>query len=287
MHIENKVAVVTGASSGIGRAVSKRLIDLGAKVVLADIDIERGKQAEAEMNLGKPSKVAHFVRCDVGSSKDLVALIAAARSQFQRFDILINNAGIVEKEHLFMDPEEHWRQVASTNLLAAIDGTRLAVDAFRLEKKAGRLEQGGVVINTSSVAGMEPFLFRPVYTATKHGLIGFTRSFKKELLPTAAASTVDSRAAKTEPPPAGVLTLYEVLQGLNVRVNAVAPTLVDTALIAPTRDTAMRIQNMIPMSIVVDAFVQLIENDQYSGDVAATTQKGAIKIVQFDYDSKL
>ncbi|KAG0261214.1 hypothetical protein BG011_001255 [Mortierella polycephala] len=274
MHVENKVAIITGGSSGFGKALAYRLVNKGAKVILADIDVKGGEQVAAELNAGKPIKVAHFVRCDVTSPSDLSALFPLARSQFGRFDILVNNSGIMEPAHLFVDESQIWRKVLDINLTAVVEGTRLGVEAFQVEKQQGRLgSEGGVIVNTASIAGILPFTLGPVYTATKHGVVGFTRCFKKDLITKNGPRLEEKRS------PTGH-ALFDVVHEMGVRVNAVAPTWADTGLIKDIREMALGMHITVPVEQVIDGFMKVIEDQSCNGDIAVVRPNMGVHIVR-------
>src|SRR5215212_2250278 len=147
MEIDGKVAVVSGAASGIGRAAILALAVRGAKVVVADVDEDGGRQT-VEM-AGANGGTAAFRRCDVTKTEDLGSALDWAVEHLGRFDIAFNNAGI-SGEDLFADEPGHWARIIDINLTAVIDATRLAVRKMRLTSNAG------VIINTASLIGLWP-----------------------------------------------------------------------------------------------------------------------------------
>ncbi|KAF9277287.1 hypothetical protein BGZ68_009401 [Mortierella alpina] len=241
MHVQDKVAIITGASSGFGKALANRLVGKGAKVILADIDIKDGERLANELNYNKTEKVAYFVKCDVTNYDHQVEMFKAAEKYFGGVDIIVNNAGIAEKRPLWEDEAGVWKKVIDIDLSAVIEGTRLGVAAL---KKQGR---GGVIINTASLAGLYPQVKTPVYSAAKFGVIGLTRSFKDF--------------------------------GHNIRVNAVAPSFSDTKIISDVKELIMTMAPLVPVEMVIDAFMLLIEDDSYSGDVARITPKYGVSVI--------
>ncbi|CAO3573679.1 unnamed protein product [Mortierella alpina] len=241
MHVENKVAIITGASSGFGKALANRLVAKGAKVILADIDTKDGERLANELNYNKAEKVAYFVKCDVTDYSHQAEMFKAAEKHFGGVDIIVNNAGIAEKRPLWDDDRGVWKKVIDIDLSAVIEGTRLGVLAL---KKQGR---GGVIINTASLAGLYPQSMTPVYSAAKFGVIGLTRSFKDF--------------------------------GHNIRVNAVAPSFSDTKIISDVKELIMTMAPLVPVEMVIDAFMLLIEDDSYSGDVARITPKYGVSVI--------
>ncbi|KAF9279522.1 hypothetical protein BGZ68_007872 [Mortierella alpina] len=241
MHVENKVVIITGASSGLGKALAERLVSKGAKVILGDIDRKDGLRLATELNYGKQEEIAFFVQCDVTKYDQQAALFEAARKHFGGVDIVVNNAGIAENQPLWEDEKGIWKKVIDIDLSAVIEGTRLGIEAL---KKQGR---GGVIINTASLAGLYPQPMTPVYSAAKFGVVGFTRSFKDF--------------------------------GDNIRVNAVAPSFSPTKIIEPIKDLVTKMGPLVPVELVTDAFMLLIEDDQYSGDVARITPQYGISVL--------
>ena len=165
MDLNEKVAVVTGAARGIGRALARRLGDEGCAVVAADIDAENGART-AELVAGD----AVFVPVDVRSDEDLSRMIATAIDRFGALHVLVNNAG--GGGHIgphFPDaPAETWGANLALNLTSAMRATQLALEPMRA---AG----GGAVVNIASTAGIDPDPYRsPEYAAAKAGLVRFT-----------------------------------------------------------------------------------------------------------------
>ncbi|KAF8975047.1 hypothetical protein BGZ46_009482 [Entomortierella lignicola] len=241
MHIENKVAIITGASSGFGKALAERLVNKGAKVILGDIDQKDGSRLENELNYDKKDKVAFFVPCDVTKYDQIAGLFEAANKHFGGVDIIINNAGIAENKPLWLDTTGNWKKVIDIDLSAVIEGTRLGVEALT---KQGR---GGVIINTASLAGLYPQVRTPAYTAAKFGVVGLTRAFKE-------------------------------FPDNSIRVNAVAPSFAPTKIIEPIKETIAK-NPLVTVEMVVDAFLILIEDDSLRGDIARVTPKYGINIV--------
>ncbi len=162
--LEGKVAVVTGASQGIGRAVADALQARGCAVVATSRHI-----AAAGANTG--SSVA--LRCDVRDERSVHKLFAAVTKKFGRLDILVNNAGI---SHAITTVERlslhTWREVLETNLTGMFLCTRAALPLMR---------KGGVIVNNLSVAARGVFPGESAYCASKHGALGFTETLREEL----------------------------------------------------------------------------------------------------------
>jgi 3-oxoacyl-[acyl-carrier protein] reductase len=194
IDLHGKVAVVTGASRGIGRAIAIQLASLGAKVVVN----YRSNQTAAEevvRCIQEAGGEAMAVQADVSLAADAQRLINTAVERFGRLDILVNNAGTTRDALLIRMSEEDWDIVLNTNLKGAFHCTK-AVQRIMLKQRYGR------IVNITSVAGLAGNAGQANYSAAKAGLIAFTKSVAKE---------VGSR---------------------NITVNAIAPGYVPTDLTA-------------------------------------------------------
>ena len=165
---DGKVAIVTGAANGIGLATASAFAALGASVLLADIDIERGEAAATQ--IADKGGVASFIRTDVSNSSDVRAMVAAAVERYGRLDYAHNNAGIVGAGATVVDmPEETWNQGIGVMLTGVFLCLKYEIPAI--------LEQGGgAIVNTSSGAGIIGFPTMANYVAAKHGVIGLTKT---------------------------------------------------------------------------------------------------------------
>ncbi|WP_353635494.1 glucose 1-dehydrogenase (plasmid) [Halobacterium sp. NMX12-1] len=162
-----KTAIVTGASSGIGRATAKRLAADGANVVVADID-ENGGQETVQQIESKGGE-AIFVEVDVTDEWDVEAMVETARETYGGLDIAHNNAGIEgTNDPLTEQSLEEWQQVLDINLT----GVWLAM---KHELPVLTEGDGGAIVNTSSIAGLAADGSAP-YTASKHGVVGLTKA---------------------------------------------------------------------------------------------------------------
>jgi NAD(P)-dependent dehydrogenase (short-subunit alcohol dehydrogenase family) len=167
-HLEGKVAIVTGASSGIGLAVAKKLVAGGARVAL--VARTKAKLDEAVRALGE-SRAAAFA-LDVTDFAALGALPEQVKDRFGGLDILVNNAGLNHRGSVLEHSPGDLADVITTNLTAPIFLTRAAIPVMR---------RGGVVVNVASLAGMVPVPHEAAYCASKAGLRAFTRSLDDEL----------------------------------------------------------------------------------------------------------
>ena len=173
-RLTGKVAVVTGASKGIGAAIAKHLADEGAAVVVNYASSKQG----AERVVGEITKKggkAIAVQADVAKAADIQRLFAEAKKAFGRLDILVNNAGIYEFAPLEAVTPQHFHKLFDLNVLGLILTTQEAVKHF------GR--DGGSIINISSVVSTTGVPTSSVYSATKAAVDAVTRSLAKELGP--------------------------------------------------------------------------------------------------------
>jgi NAD(P)-dependent dehydrogenase (short-subunit alcohol dehydrogenase family) len=177
MLLDGKSAVVTGAGSGVGRASALRFADEGARVICADISLERAQET-AEL-IGKADGTALAVRADVSVEDDVIAMLDAAATHFGRLDILFNNVGI-PTPRLGAKLEDHtaedFDRLVAVNLRGVFLGCKHAV--IRFKQQGG----GGVILNTGSVAGLVGW-GGTVYGATKGGVHQLTRGVAIEAAP--------------------------------------------------------------------------------------------------------
>jgi 3-oxoacyl-[acyl-carrier protein] reductase len=170
--VKDRVAVVTGASRGIGRSIALALAAGGAKIVAADVSLE-GCQALVD-ELASQGVEGLAVQCNVTSSQDAERLIDEAVEKFGRVDILVNNAGITRDGMLMRMKDEDWDAVLSINLKGAFVCTR-AVSKVMTKQRSGR------IINIASIVGQMGNAGQANYCASKAGLIGLTKSNAREL----------------------------------------------------------------------------------------------------------
>jgi NAD(P)-dependent dehydrogenase (short-subunit alcohol dehydrogenase family) len=239
-----KTALITGAASGIGAALSNRLAASGVSTILA-LDVSQDNLHSVAEGIQKAHESTTIlpIVCDV-TDPDALAAAFKTPGLSAPLSIVVNNAGTAT-EH------ENWRFNIDLNLIAAIHGTQLALETFDRDA-------GGVVINVASMAGLFPMPFGPVYTAAKHGLVGYSRSF-------------------------------DHLAKRGVRVNALCPAFVDTPLVrnmvdhgppkiaAAGKRAVEELGGLIPMDLVMDAAMDLIENEENVGVVQTVTNAGGIR----------
>jgi NAD(P)-dependent dehydrogenase (short-subunit alcohol dehydrogenase family) len=193
--LKDKVAVITGGGGGIGKAVAMRFAREGADVAVADIGPDVESVARDIAALGRQSL---HCRMDVTDPKDVACAVDAITGKFGKIHILVNSAGIVGKRSfIFMADDDNWRKIIDVNLI----GTYNCIKAFLpkiMEQKWGR------IINLASIAGKQASPTNSAYAASKHGVIGVTRSVASEV----------------------------GLMGLNgITVNAICPGIVETSMV--------------------------------------------------------
>jgi len=160
--LEGKVAIVTGAASGIGLAIAQDLAIRGVRVTLSDIDEKRGTEVAAEM------PAARFQLADMTSENDCQRLVANTIAAEGQVDILVNNAGIQFVAPITEFPESKWREIIDVMLTAPFLLTKAALPGMYARK-------WGRVINIASVHALRASAFKSAYVAAKHGLLGLTR----------------------------------------------------------------------------------------------------------------
>lgn len=172
MRLANKVAIITGAASGIGRASAVLFSKEGAKVVVADIDDTGGKETVETIKTNGGEAI--FVHTDVSESAQVKHLARVAVDTFGRIDILFNNAGISQsRADVEKIDELEWDRIFAVNIKGVFLGVKYVVPEM---KKAG----GGVVINTGSMSGVRPRLHIAAYASSKGAVNTFTKALAME-----------------------------------------------------------------------------------------------------------
>ena len=168
MQIKDKRAIVTGAASGLGLTISRELLRNGASTIaMIDIRESAGKQAMETLNAEFGRNRAIFFRCDVASNFEFDDTFKKAINVLGGLEILVNNAGVID--------ETDFTKAIDVNVTAVIRGTLLGIQ--QMQKDSGG--KGGVIVNISSVAGLHSLSQFPVYSATKHAVVSFSRSFSQ------------------------------------------------------------------------------------------------------------
>jgi 3-oxoacyl-[acyl-carrier protein] reductase len=173
MRLADKVAIITGAGSGIGMATAHLFAKEGARLVVADINDAGGEQTVSAIKADNGEAI--FVHTDVSQASEVENLVKAAIDRFSKIDILYNNAAIFMKQTPVEDIEESlWDRIYSTNVKSVFHGVRFVVPEM---KKTG----GGVVINTASMAGQRGAQYQSAYSSSKGAVITLTKALAVEL----------------------------------------------------------------------------------------------------------
>lgn len=173
MGLKDKVAIVTGGSAGLGRAIARALGAEGAKIAIADIDEAGGRKLVAELEANGTEAV--IIKTDVSKNDQVQAMVAAVITQFGRIDILINNAGIVGPQGPWVDlPEESFDLVMGINCKGVFLFNKYVLPHMMKEKS-------GKIIMTSSCAGKTGEEYNGVYSVTKAAIWNMTHSLAKEV----------------------------------------------------------------------------------------------------------
>jgi meso-butanediol dehydrogenase/(S,S)-butanediol dehydrogenase/diacetyl reductase len=175
MLLEGRVAVVTGASSGIGREIARVFAKEGARIVGFDRAKEAGEELIASLE-AEGAENPLFLHGDVRVATEVEDAVAAVIQEAGRIDVLVNCAGVREIGDVYEMQAEEWDNVLAINLSGVF---------YWCQATARRMREsgGGSMINISSVAGLIGFSHRPAYTAAKHGVIGLTKSLARDLAP--------------------------------------------------------------------------------------------------------
>ena len=199
----NKVALVTGAGTGIGKAAAKALLKGGYRVVLTGRNLERLKKAI--IDIGGNESTCLAVACDVGNPDEVKNLFDALKEKFNRIDVLFNNAGMGAPAIPMEDISyEQWMNVVNANLCGAF---LCSQEAIRMMK--AQSPQGGRIINNGSISAYAPRPMSAPYTATKHAISGLTKSIALDGRPfNIACGQIDignAATEMTEPMAAGIM----------------------------------------------------------------------------------
>ena len=171
-NLKNKIAIVTGASQGIGKSISEIFSIAGAHVVCLARNEERLKELVSEIS--KNGNSANYISCDVSDGNSIENALRSVVRDYKQIDILVNNAGITKDSLILRMKEERWDQVMNTNLKGAFYSTKIVLRQM-MKKKYGR------IINITSIVGLQGNPGQSNYAASKAGLIGFSQSIAKEV----------------------------------------------------------------------------------------------------------
>ena len=168
MKLQNKVAIITGAAHGIGRAIAEAFSEEGAAILIVDIDAEAGEDVAADIR--KIGRAASFAQADVSDETQVARAVQMAAAKNGRIDILVNNAAWLTAWHdIEQAPREEWDRSYRVSLIGAANFIRLTLPHMTPHK-------AGSIVNISSVQGLVGARMSPAYTAMKHALIGLTRN---------------------------------------------------------------------------------------------------------------
>ncbi|XXG61014.1 hypothetical protein AAC387_Pa04g2776 [Persea americana] len=240
-------AIVTGGASGIGKALSLALAKKGVFVTIVDLSEEKGK--EIALLVGTENEKFHsdlriptalFIKCDVTNTRDIAAAFEKHFQTYGGLDICINCAGIPSSVPFHKDKTDSdasWRQVVRVNLIAVIDCTRLAIQTMQAGGKPG------VIINLGSASGLYPMYVDPIYSATKGGVVLFSRS------------------------------LYPFKRH-GIRINVLCPEFVETDLSLKMDPKFIElIGGFVPMEMVVNGAFELIKDENVAGKCLWITKR--------------
>lgn len=169
---KNRIAVVTGAASGLGYGIASKLLELGAHVAFLDIDSERLNQVETENEDRKG--LFETRRIDVTKCDELLQYFSDLQSKHGRIDYLFNNAGIGGTLPFENASQEHWETIVRLNLFGVINGITAVYPIMKGQRS-------GHIINTSSISGIIPFPGQALYNTTKYAVTGLSLSLESEL----------------------------------------------------------------------------------------------------------
>lgn len=226
--LEGKVAIVTGAAMGMGLATAKLFAEAGAKVVVADMNEEKGRAAVEEIEAA--GGTAFFQKVDISNSEQVQAMVKATVDTYGRLDVAINNAALTPDNAPTAEFDEaYWDKLISIDLT----GTALCLK-YELQQLIKQGE-GGSIVNISSVSGFRPQPNNPAYVAAKHGIIGLTKVAALE-------------------------------NGVHqIRVNNVAPGAIDTPMLRGSlAETGQTAEEFAPMLSLLGRFAQPEEVAQAS-----------------------
>jgi 3-oxoacyl-[acyl-carrier protein] reductase len=210
MSLDKKVALVTGAGRGIGRAIAVMLAKEGADIVVNDMDSDSAEQtAQMIHSIGAKTLLSG---ANIVERSEVQMMFDSIKNQFNRLDILVNNAGITRDNLLIKMTEEEWDQVMAVNLKGVFNCTQLAAKMMT-EQNAGK------IVNVSSASGQMGNIGQVNYATSKAGIIGMTKTLAKELA------------------------------RFNINVNAIAPGFIDTPMTSQVPDKVKnRIKASIPLN---------------------------------------
>lgn len=198
MLLKDKVAIISGGSRGIGRAVALELANEGADIAFNYLKSE-DRALEVKKEIESKGRKALIFKSDVKNLAQMKNMVNETKEKFGRLDIIVNNAGILRDKALMLMGVEDWEDVISTNLSGAFNLIKAAIVTLMKEKQ-------GNIINITSVAGIKGMPRQVNYSASKAGLVGMTKALAKEVA------------------------------SYNIRVNAIAPGYIDTDMVGGLKE---------------------------------------------------
>lgn len=178
MSINGKVALITGAGQGIGRAIALRLANDGADIAVVDMKEDKTKAVADEVR--KIGRKATTFKADVSKRDDVYAAIDHAEKELGGFDIMVNNAGIAQIQPIAEVTPEEVDKIFKVNVYGVLWGIQAAARKFKARKQKGKIIKKGKIISASSIAGHEGFPLLGVYSATKFAVRALTQASAKE-----------------------------------------------------------------------------------------------------------
>ena len=248
MSVVGRAALITGAASGLGLSFSRALLEKGYGVSMIDVNRREGNKQVRILQDTFGRETAIFTQCDVSDGSQLASAFKKAFDHFGRLDVVCNNAGVSSRAD--------WHKTIDINLNAVIHGTFLALEYMSTQRGG----HGGLVVNTASFGGLVPMSFEPTYSASKHGVIGFTRS------------------------------LFRLVDSDGVRVNALCPSFTDTPMVVegrknPDFDKMLEVTGFLSIDEVTRGLLQLIRDEDKSGEVLTVTMKHGLRYERFRYEA--
>ena len=191
--MKDKVVLITGSAQGIGRAIALKFAKTGAKIALNDIEAQKENLEKVKKEIEEVGSEAKYYFADVSKYEEVERMIKEIEKDFGRLDVLVNNAGIIKDRTLAKMTPDEWKAVIDVNLTGTFNCTKAALPLI--------VANQGCIINISSIVGERGNFGQTNYSASKAGIIGFTKSLAKEL------------------------------GKFGVRVNAVAPGFIETKMV--------------------------------------------------------
>ncbi|KAJ2783319.1 hypothetical protein H4R18_001765 [Coemansia javaensis] len=284
--LKDKVVIVTGAASGMGKLLVERLVGFGAQVMLVDVNPEV-ESMSAAFNAER-EKATWWAVCDLQKAGGIQEYFDQAVEHFGHVDIVVNNAGIINSASLFSQPDHtDLERVMRINLIAPMEGTRVAVRYF---KETGRQ---GVVLNTGSISGLTPLSFLETYGTSKAAVLYFTASCK-DLAPQVRVNAVAPYYVETPfIKGSAVIDQYPMLLKIGVLkpervVNAMLRALCDKSLAGDTlvitdgnKDERLKIYDDLALQVSSRLAGGLVSSAiSFVGSLVSSMARGAIDLTR-------